>query len=207
MYQNGEWTASNPSMTVDPEGDDVYSITMVPTEFYGVTADEVYAKGFAMLLKLSDGTGDTGGGCDEDKTEDLILTPPPPPVVSQKIIGFPSVLTDQDDLFMVVYNNNEEEKVSMQNLADDEVYCYASATTTDSVEFEISTFFNVPNFPKLQMEGDGAGTFTMTMIPREFFEIPAGKTIQSMTFVVRKKVFLNTGDRIDEDLLIELGCP
>ena len=203
---NGSWTSSNPALAMTNEGDDVWSFTFTPTDFYGVGADAVYSTGFSFLVKAKDGSGFGGGGCDEDKTENLSIKPELPEVPVLVVAGFPSNLLPQD-VFTLVYDNSQEEKVSMQNLSADEVYCYASAFV-DSVEYEVTPFFQVPNNAALQMQSSGDGTFTLMFIPEQFFtNVPTGSTITSMRFVVRKKVYLGTADQVDDPLLVPVGCP
>jgi len=204
--KNGEWTASNLNMAMTNEGGDIWSFTMVPTAFYNVDAATVYSKDFSMLVKLSDGTGDGGGGCDEDKTEDLTIMVDPPPSASGVLRGFPQV-AQADDVFTLIYDNSQESKETMQNLGTGEIFAYAQATV-DSVDYFIATFFNIHTEEKLRMNFDNEGTFTLTFIPDEFFEgvIPQGGVITSMEFAVRKEDFASQGDKSDEALTFSVGC-
>lgn len=204
---NGSWTASNPNLEMTNEGGNIWSFTMVPTEFYQVEAAKVYENDFSFLVKASDGTGGGGGGCDEDKTEDLSITVDPPVTPAQVISGFPSVAM-ADDVFTVAYDNSLDDKESMQDLAADEVFLYA-AVVADSVEYRIANFFQVAEHPKLQMKQNKAGVFYLSFIPNEFFAevIPEGAIIQSMEFAVRKRVYASPGDKSDAELIFAVGCP
>ncbi|MEL6922758.1 MAG: hypothetical protein AAFO94_01840, partial [Bacteroidota bacterium] len=65
---NGSWGESNEVMKLTNEGGGIFTYTMVPTEFYEVTADVVYEKDFSFLAKALDGSGGKTA-CGEDKTE------------------------------------------------------------------------------------------------------------------------------------------
>lgn len=202
---NGQWTASNAALELTNEGDNVWSFTLIPTEFYKVDAATVYAEDFHFLVKGFDGGG--GGTCeDENKTEDLSITVDPPFVPVTAIQGFPAVFQG-DDVFTVIYNNNIEEKETMQNLEENNAYVYMLATTTDSVDYQIETFFNTGKNPDLQMSYRGEGIFYKSFIPNDFFAIPETETIQSMTFVVRKENYGSSDDRSGADHVVAVGCP
>ena len=70
---NGDWDNSNEDMIMTNEGPDIWSITILPVDFYGVSAQEVYDNNIHFLVKADD--GGSGGDCsvagDENKTEDL----------------------------------------------------------------------------------------------------------------------------------------
>lgn len=205
-FKNGEWTNSNPNMAMTNEGGDIWSYTLVPTEFYGVAANDVYKKGFSLLAKLSDGTGDGGGGCDEDKTEDLTIAIDPPKGASQVLFGFPQV-ANSDDVFTLIYNTNIETKESMKNLTED-LYVYAAIMVDgNNKEIPIAIFFEVQNYPELKMTTKGDGIYKLSFIPDDFFSeiLPENKTIISMIFQVRRTPFFSSADQ-SEKLTFNLGC-
>ena len=70
---NGEWTDSNPEMRVTAEGNDTWSFTMVPTEFYGVDSSAFIDKGWWVSLKVKSPKGTFEPMI--KKTEDLALIP------------------------------------------------------------------------------------------------------------------------------------
>lgn len=59
---------------------------MIPTQFYEVTAAELYNNDINLLLKKKDGTGGAAG---EDKTEDLKIELAPPVTGPQKSLHSP----------------------------------------------------------------------------------------------------------------------
>lgn len=203
---NGEWTDSNEAMQLTQEGPDLWSITLVPTEFFqnpdtkeNVTADEVYANGFSLLVK-ADNAG-TDGGCDELKTDDYQLDVAPP-FRSEKVFALPSAVFS-DDVFNFYYDNTLETKESMQNL--DEVYVYAAAIA-NGVEYPIETMENVGSNPNLMLDDAGDGKFVLSVIPDEFFSVPENEEIEQLLFIVRKKDMSSDDDRADEDAIFDLGC-
>lgn len=201
---NGEWANSNDALQLTNTGDNLWSITMVPTDFYGVTADEVYANGFAMLVKARDGGGgadcSVGGG--EFKTSDFTLEVAPP-FKSAKIFALPQAVF-ANDIFTFRYDNTLETKETMQNL--DEVYVYAAAVA-DGTEYPVSAMEDVGSNPDLEMSDMGNGQFALSIIPEQFFSaVPAGTDIDQLIFIVRKKEMTSSDDRVDEDALFDLGC-
>lgn len=198
------WKNSNDSLVMTKEAPNVYSFTFSPSivDWYEVDAATAYANDLKFLVKPKDG----GGYGDPDrKSPDLEVKIDPPSTVKPPVFAFPQKPAE-DDVVVVTYENLREEKVSMQNLADDDCYVYAECVA-NGVTYNIASFFNVGNTPKLQMEAVAEGTFRKIIIPRLFFDnVPAGDTITSMKFVVMRKVFTSGQDRVDDDLLVNLEC-
>lgn len=200
---NGDWTASNPDMIMTPQGNNIWSKTIHPGDFYGVAnAQPFYDNGISFLAKLSDGTGLGGGGCDEDKTEDLNITIDPPFVPQQKVIAFPaadatdSLYIRNNDIFTIKYDNTIEDKVSMQNATD--LYVYARCSTSTGTEIKVANLNQVGNTPELQMTNNGDGTFTFMIIPERLFGTAgSGNSITSMRFQIMKPVLQNSDDAVD----------
>lgn len=201
---NGTWESSNEALKLTYEGPNLWSYIMVPTEFYGVEADAVYANGFSMLVKKKNGVGEGGGGCNEDKTSDYHLDVAAP-FVSKKLFLFPEIVF-QDDFMTFIYDENLETKASMQNLS--EYYVYAKAIDTDGNEYEVSPESEVGDNPKLKLKDKGNGKYGITVVPKTFFSIPDGKTIENVEFTVRKKVVVDPlTDQVDEVAApFLLGC-
>lgn len=203
-FANGEWSNSNDNLQMTNVGPNLWSYTMVPTEFYGVDASDVYASGFAMLVKEKD--GGEGGDCSaeggEFKTSDYTLLVPPP-FESAKLFARPKAVFSSD-IFTFYYDNSEEEKESMQNL--DEVYVYAAAFA-DGVEYPVSSMAEVGSNPDLQMTDTGDGMFTLSLIPDSFFSnVPDGVEIDQLLFIARKREMNSDDDRVEEDAFFDLGC-
>lgn len=201
---NGQWNASNEDLKMTDEGNGLYSIKFIPSQFYTITDVELfYSEDIHFLAKLKD--GGSGGGTDkENKSGDLVAEIDPVPGCEEKICPFP-VNFGQDDYFTVKYDNNKEEKASMKSLADGDVYLFARCVA-NGVVYEVTPFNDVANNPDLQMKAEGNGIFTLTFIPEDFFPIPSGDEITSMIFVVRRKVFNGPDDKTDGTSVIAVGC-
>ncbi len=204
QFANGQWNNSNEELRMTKVDDNIWSYTMVPTEFYGVDASDIYAEGFAMLVKAKDGGGggDCSAGGGEFKTSDFTLLVPPP-FESAKLFARPKAVFS-NDIFNFYYDNSEEEKASMQNL--DEVYVYAAAFA-GGVEYPISQMADVGNNNNLKMTALGEGQFILSIIPEDFFtNVPEGVEIDQLLFIARKKDMNSTDDRVEEDAYFDLGC-
>lgn len=197
------WKSSNELLKMTKEAENIYSYTLTPTEFYEVDAATVYEKDISFLVKPKDG----GGYGDPDrKSDDLTIPIDPPKLERDPAYIFPEAGSD-DDIFTIYYNNADEQKEDMQDLEPQDCYVYATATLSDSTEVKIApNFFTVGTYPELQMEYIGDGMFRKFIYPTDFFEVPEGKTITKMLFVVMKSQYLSGKDRIDYDVTAVLGC-
>lgn len=202
---NGSWTASNPALEMTNEGGDIWSFTLIPTEFYKVDKGTVYKNDFSLLVKALDGS-DAGAG--EMKTEDLSIAVDPPVTPAQVVAGFPSV-ANTDDVFTIVYDNLEEEKETMQNLSDSEtLFAMLEFTLSDSSVVKPYSIFTIQENPELQMTAQGEGRFTLSMVPEAFFAdlIPAGMTIISLEVkgIVRERYL--PANQSNATLVFPFGC-
>lgn len=197
------WKNSNDSLVMTKEGENLYSWTIIPTEFYEVDAQTVFENDIKFLVKPKDG----GGYGDPDiKSEDLTLLVDPPVTERNPAFLFPGSFND-DDLVMLYYDNKLEENAGMQNLADDDVWFFAEATLSDSTTVKIApNAFSVPNFPQLQMKAKGDGIFKNFFVPRDFFAIPSDKNITKIVIYIQRRVFTGGSSRITYDIVAELGC-
>jgi hypothetical protein len=50
------------------------------------------------------------------------------------------------------------------------------------------------------------GNFQMRLIPQEFFNIPANKTIDYLEFIAMRKVFATGADRVTEAVNVQIEC-
>jgi hypothetical protein len=204
------WKNSNEKLRMtkdDSKGPNVWYYEMIPTEFYGTTANVVYAQGISFLVKPKDG----GGYGDPDiKTEDFNITVVPPSLDRGTLYAIPQILFTEQ-ITSLIYDNPAETKASMQNLPDGEVYMHMIATAKDSagasVTIEPNKFFKVTDNPKLQMKKMADGRFRITMIPSRFFVVPAGYSITDLEITVRKKTYLSAADQSDKKTKLVFGCP
>jgi hypothetical protein len=205
------WKSSNEllKMTLAPEkGEKVWKYTMIPTEFYEVTATQVYASGIALIVKPKDG----GGYGDPDiKTNDIILPVVPPKTDKGAVYPFPSVSLEKE-ITTIVYDNNAEKKVTMQNLSDaTELYVYLKATAKDTstgilTTYQPSSFFQVTSNPNLKLISKGNGQWHLYMLPQKFFGNPPTQVITEVEVRVRKKDWISDDDTSGDIPKIKFGC-
>ncbi len=190
---NGNWGVSaddQEMMHRTDLGPDVWSYTMLATDYYGTDAETIYTDGLKFLAKEKD--GGSGGDCsvdgDEYKTSDIEIEIPAPFSLERKIYGFPdfgesdTLFTQTDDVFTLYYKNYLEEKPTMQNLS--EVWVYARVFGSDGLYHIVTPPSQIANNPDLKMTDEGGGKFSLTIIPEEFYAsaLPAGVTIAKMRF-------------------------
>lgn len=200
---NGDWTASNETLKMKSEGNDIWSFKLVPTKFYGVSATTVYEKDFHFLIKKKDGTGAGGGGCNEDKTEDLKIEVDPPKSGPQKVKSFPSKMskdtmpTSQNDVFTLIYDNNIEEKSSLKDQTD--FYVFVQAIGENNTTYVIENITKVGTNPNLAMENLGKGIFQFMFIPTELFgsKLPTGVKIKNLRFQIVRQTINSSDDAVD----------
>lgn len=207
--KNGQWGASNTNLEMTNEGNDVWSYTMIPTDFYNVSAEQVYENDFSFLAKSLD--GGSGGGCDEFKTDDVHILVDPPVTVLPKVYSFPfpvildTLYTTDADVFTLVYNNAEEEKVTMQNL--DEAWVYLRGTGSDSIQYKVASLSQIGNNPQLQMKKTGSSRFQLSFIPRRIFtDLPPGVTIRSVRMQIVRWPISNLDDVVDGEFIYRFRC-
>ena len=200
---NGDWSSSNTDNQWEDLGNDVYRFTMIPTEFYGVTAQEVYDNDISFLAKKED--GGSGGDCSsatgtEDKTEDITIEVDPPTGGAVKVYPFPSfndgdsLALTQKDIFTVFYDNSIEDKVSMQNPGD--LYVYVTAFDMNGNNYRPATIGTVGSTPSLKMTQEGS-LYRWTIQPERLFNIPNGETLNRIELQVVKPVIVNSDDTVD----------
>jgi hypothetical protein len=205
------WKNSNDllQMTLAPDkGPKVWMYEMVPTEFYELTATQVYASGLAFLVKPKDG----GGYGDPDiKTNDLIIPITPPKTDKGAVFQFPTKIVG-NEITTIVYDNLAEKKATMQNFSPSEdLYVYLKATAKDTAtavitSYQPSPFFQVPNNPKLQMKYEGNGKWKLYMIANDFFGIPPTQQLVDMEILVRRKNWVSDDDTSGDKPKPEFGC-
>lgn len=209
---NGDWSASNTDNALEDMGNNVWRFTMIPTEFYGKTAQEVFDGDISFLVKALD--GGSGGDCSaasgaENKTEDLMIEIDPPTGGLKKVYSFPETVSDdtvaitQKDVFTLVYDNSIEDKVSMQNPGD--LYVYARAFDTDGTEYRPSTLNQVGTNDALRMAQDG-DTYCWMIQPEQLFALPSGKTLNFVQLQIIKQILTNSDDAVDGTFFYYFRC-
>lgn len=205
------WKNSNELLKMTPapdKGPKVWKYEMIPTEFYEVSASQVYTSGLAFLVKPKDG----GGYGDPDvKTDDIIIPVNPPKTDKGAVYTFPSVLLE-NEITTLVYNNAAEKKATMQKLdPSTELYVYLKATAIDTATgnitiYQPSSFFQVTNNPALRLQNVSATEWRLYMIPRKFFGIPDNLIPQDVDILVRKKDWTSDDDTSGDKPKVKFGC-
>lgn len=209
------WQNSNDAlmMTAVPDkGPKVWKFEMVPTEFYGATAAQVYASGLAFLVKPKNG----GGYGDPDiKSNDLTIAIEPPKTDKGSLYPFPTmVLPSQITTF--VYDNTKELKPTMLNLpVNTTMYLHLKAIAKDTASgvfttYEPYTLFQALTRPELIMRSDGAGKWTLSIILEDFFaNIPPTSVITELELRALKSGWSSdddTGGNFDKVPKPKVGC-
>jgi hypothetical protein len=210
----GTWNASKETARMQHVQDDIWVFRMIPTEFYGVEAEEVYKFGICFLAKGKD--GGSGGDCsatgNEPKSTDVHVPVPKPLTAERKVLSFPDVipgdtlLIRQNDVFTLYYNNRVENKPTLLNLT--EAWVYFRVTGSDGKEYRKSTLFQVGNTPSLKMTNEGNGLFSLQVIPEDFMAgiVPAGVKIVNLKLQILRWPFNNTDDAVEGTFFFHYKC-
>lgn len=195
---NGQWNGSTQALKMTSEGNNIWSYSLVPTEFYQVDASEVYDIGISFLVKKFDGSAVDGV---EPKSADQHVEVKPLGCVD-KVCAFPQYFQD-DDYLTVIYDNNLEERPSMQNLEAEGLDCYFLPTAVaGGVNYQYTTNNfdgSTPlesSYPELKMTLEGEGKYAFTLLPEAFFrsencanQVPEGVKIEKIIMMFRKSNF------------------
>ena len=185
--KQGEWSASNELMKMERVSENLYRYKMIPTQFYGAKAKDIYDRGICCLAKAKDAGsgGNCGDGGKEFKSKDIHIKINIPAGAVRKVYSFPDVVGDSllskpDDAFILYYNNKIEEKTTVQNKERFSVYIRAYGT--DGKEYRYATLFNLNNTPQLAMKKNADGLFSWAIIPSQFYSslIPPGIKINRL---------------------------
>lgn len=194
---NGSWNESNEALKLTKISDLLYSITFVPTAFYGVDGSQLFSNGISCLAKLKDGNAFGGEEFNyegEAKTEDLSIDIVPR-LCDERICIFPEV-RQEDDYLTITYDNNQEEIAGLQNMGNDDCYIYLVARITNFVFYEFVPSAEVTNTPELKLEPipGQPGMFRTTIIPRDLFsQIPPDQKIKDLVYRIMRPGFSYPG--------------
>jgi hypothetical protein len=191
---NGTWPASNLDLAMTHEGGDIWSFSMVPTNFYGVDAATVYEKDIKFLVKAYDGTGGAAG---EDKTEDLLLTVDPPKTGPRKLSPFPdfakgdTIYITGNDALTIIFDKSQDTLATSTLKNGTEFFVFPKAKMNDGTYVTYVPIAQASTLPELQMKPlAGSDTkYRWTFVPNLLFKdkIPAGKSINAIKFQVARK--------------------
>ena len=168
VHGNGDWNDSNEEAKLTHESGMLYSMTFVPTEFFGIDGPTFYNNGISCLAKLDDGSfiEDLGG---EPKCEDLHIDIVPK-LCDTKFCVFPQV-AEPHDFITINYDQNQEDIEGLIGADASEIYCYMTAKTGFFDFHPYIAVDMVTSTAELRMtEVDGEpGTFRLTIIPEDFW--------------------------------------
>lgn len=168
VHGNGDWADSNEEAKMTFESGMLYSMTFVPTEFFGVDGPTFYNNGISCLAKIDDGSfiEDLDG---EPKCEDLHIDIVPK-LCDSKFCVFPQV-AEPHDFITINYDQNQEDIEGLIGADPSEVYCYMTAKTGF---FDFHPYVapdmvtSTPELKMTEVEGE-PGTFRLTIIPEDFW--------------------------------------
>lgn len=191
---NGTWGESAEHMKLTKISNLLYSITFLPTEFYGVDGAQLFANGISCLAKLRNGNDFDGEYDGEAKTEDLRIDIIPR-LCDRRLCIFPEV-REEDDFITITYDNSQEEIAGLMDIGSEDCYIYMNARISNFVFYEFTPAGNVTSTPELQMEPvpGQPGKFRIIFIPRDFFNmVPPEQNIRDIVFRIMRPGFSYSG--------------
>ena len=185
---NGDWDNSADHQELTKVGNMLYSMTFIPSEYYGVDGPQLFSLGISCLAKLKNG-GTMDGFEFEAKSEDLNIDIIPQ-LCSARMCIFPE-LREHDDFLSITYDNTQETYEGLQNMGSDECYLYVLGKVDLFTSYEYVALADVTNTPELQMEDIGDGKFRMTFIPEDLFAdvLGEGEQLQELWYYVVRPGF------------------
>ncbi len=209
---NGTWTESNEIMKLTAEGNGIFSYTLIPTEFYEVSAEEVYANDFSFLAKLKNGSGGVTS-CPEDKTEDLEVLAEPF-ILDRKVYSFPdvdtgdSLFTTPDDFFTLIYNKNLEEKENI--LAAENYNVFLKIIGSNGSTYTYAPPTHLDDYPELRLveSTEKENEFYWTIQPKSFTSslLPDGVEISTLLIRIAIENATTTNDLVDGSFEFHFIC-
>lgn len=164
---NGDWDNSASHQELNKVGPKLYSMTFVPTEYYGVDGPQLFSRGISCLAKLRNGT-EAEGFPFEAKSEDMHVDIIPK-LCDARLCVFPE-LREPDDYITITYDNTKEILYEgLQGMADDDCYIYLLGKVDAFTSVELSNESEVTQNPDLKLQSMGDGRFRTTMIPEDLF--------------------------------------
>lgn len=186
---NGDWDNSADHQALNKVGPQLYSMTFVPTEYYGVDGPTLFARGISCLAKLKNGQAVEGfafEGKSEDMHVDIV-----PELCNGRICIFPE-LREPDDFLTLTYNNNKEIQFEgLQGMGEDDCYIYLLGKVDLFTDYEYVPFEAVTSTPELKLTSIGDGKFRTTMLPEDLFSPILGEneTLSEIYFYIVRDGF------------------
>lgn len=186
---NGDWDNSADHQQLTKVGPKLYSMTFVPTEYYGVDGPQLFSRGISCLAKLKNGAPVDGFNFEaksEDMHVDII-----PQLCSARICVFPE-LREPDDFVTITYDNTKEVLYEgLQNMGDDDCYIYLLGKVDAFTSYEIAPEADVFANPGLKLTAMGEGKFRSTMIPEDLFSsiLGEGESLSEIWYYIMREGF------------------
>jgi hypothetical protein len=164
---NGDWDNSASHQELNKVGPKLYSMTFVPTEYYGVDGPQLFSRGISCLAKLRNGT-EAEGFPFEAKSEDMHVDIIPK-LCDARLCVFPE-LREPDDYITITYDNTKETLYEgLQEMGEDDCYIYLLGKVDAFTSVELSIESEVTQNPDLKLQSMGDGRFRTTLIPEDLF--------------------------------------
>lgn len=167
----------------------MYSMTFVPTEYYGVDGPQLFARGISCLAKLKNGNP-VDGFSFEAKSEDMHVDIIPQ-LCAARICVFPE-LREPDDFLTITYDNTKEVLYDgLQNMGDDDCYIYLLGKVDAFTSYEYAPETDVYAYPELKLTSLGEGKFRTTMIPEDLFAgiLNEGESLSEIWYYIVREGF------------------
>lgn len=186
---NGDWDNSADHQMLTKIGPKLYSMTFVPTQYYGVDGPQLFARGISCLAKLKNGYPVEGFPF-EAKSEDMHVDITPE-LCNGRICVFPE-LREPDDYISLTYNNAKElQYEGLQNMGEEDCFVYFLGKVDDFTSYEYVPMEMVTSSPELQLKSIGDEKFRMTVIPEDMFIaiLGEGESLSEIWFYIVRDGF------------------
>ena len=186
---NGDWDNSADHQQLTKVGPKLYSMTFIPTEYYGVDGPQLFARGISCLAKLKNG-GEAEGFPFEAKSEDLHVDIIPK-LCDARLCIFPE-LREPDDYVTITYDNDKETVYEgLQNMGEDECYIYVLGKVDAFTSYELAAEADVFSYPELKLTSMGECKFRSTLIPEDVFApiLGEGESLSEIWFYIVRDGF------------------
>ncbi len=184
----GDFCNSTDQGVMTKEGTNLWSFTFESVKSYmGVgykqAKDAAVAQGrdatrtqFGFLVKADN-------GCGGFQSANIEVPFTGPVYIKEEFETFPANAA-QTDILTIKYNQDLETNAEMKSLT--EVYLYATADLIGGGTLEPFDASEVGSSPSLKLIKNGT-QHTISIIPRDFFEVPEGKQIERVSILIRSK--------------------
>lgn len=187
---NGNWDNSASHQLMTKVGPKLYSITFVPTAYYGVDGPTLFSRGISCLAKLQNGNSIPGFN-GEAKTEDIKIDIIPQ-LCSARMCIFPELRAPSDFVTITYDNAKELSYPGLQNMGDDECYLYVLGKVGLFTSYEVAPLDQVLSTPALRMRKvPDSSKFRLTFIPEDLFadQLQPGEQLEEVWYFVVRSGF------------------